>query len=300
LHEDMLEAKRVNEHGRASNALAILGDIALETNRTDLARSYLTEALGYAHSAQQSTRLEFVYPMVAKLYSVLGDPGLVKAYIDSALIMKDVVDREFDRVMLARADQKLELERIATQTAILEGERKLQIQRRNVLIGLMVLVLTVLTVMFIRFRAKRNKQRALLITEKEFAEKELKRARQQLLDFIREMENGSPSESNAPSGEEDLQQLQDARILTDEDWTGFKLLFEKVYAGYIERLEKGHPTISEAEKRFILLTRMGVSAKQMTQVLGVGDSTIRQVRSRLRRKLNIGSVEELMGLIADI
>ncbi|MCF8276319.1 MAG: tetratricopeptide repeat protein [Flavobacteriales bacterium] len=300
LLEDMKEAKRVNDLGRASNALTILADIALQTGRTKLATGYLTEALQHACSTGELTRKAFVYPIAAKLYGALGNAEMVKAYVDSSLLMKDGIEREYDRVMLARAEQKLELERIATQTAKLEGERKLQIQRRNVLIGLMVLVLTVLSVMFIRFRAKRNRQRALLVQEKEDAEHELKLAKQQLLEFVQEMETKNIPLGDVTENDSNLQQLQEAKILTDEDWARFKQLFENVHAGYIERLEAKYPNISEAEKRFILLTKMDVSAKQMTQILGVGDNTIRQTRSRLRRKLNIETVEELLELIARI
>jgi|GEM_PF-2302365 len=184
LLEDMTEAKRVNDPGRASNALTILADIALQNGRTKLARGYLTEALQYANSTGELTRKAFVYPIAAKLYGALGNAEMVKAYVDSALLMKDRIEREYDRVMLTRAEQKLELERIATQTAKLEGERQLQIQRRNALIGFMVIVLVMVTVLFIRFRARRNRQRDLLISEKEDAELELKQARQQLFDFI--------------------------------------------------------------------------------------------------------------------
>lgn len=300
LLEEMVESKRWDDNGRTSNALTLLGDIALMNGQIDQAKAYINEALDRARSTGESGRRAFVYPVAAKLYGALGNAEMVKAYVDSSLLMKDAIEREFDRVTLARADQKLELERIATQTAKLEGERKLQIQRRNVLIGLMVLVLTVLSLMFIRFRAKRNRQRALLVQEKEDAEHELKLAKQQLLEFVREMET-----KNVPSGimaesNSNLQQLQEAKILTDEDWGRFKQLFENVHAGYIQRLEANYPNISEAEKRFILLTKMDVSTKQMTQILGVGDSTIRQVRSRLRRKLNIATVEEMMELIARI
>lgn len=307
LLEELQEAKRLNDPRRASNALTILGDIALETQRLQLAKTYLEEALHHARSTNESTRLQFVYPVVAKLHGALGNADLVKTYIDSSMLMKDRVEREFDRVVLARAEQKLELERIATQTAKLEGERKLQIQRRNVLIGLMVLVLTVLSVMFIRFRAKRNKQRAEILDEKAKAEAELKKAKAQLNNFVlvlekRNLEFASNTEDPELTSEKEgeLQQLHQAKILTDDDWTIFKELFENVHKGYLHRLETAYPAISEAEKRFILLSRMDVPTKQMTQILGVGDNTIRQTRSRLRRKLNIETVEELLEIIARI
>jgi tetratricopeptide (TPR) repeat protein len=297
---EMLEAKRVNDRGRASNALTILGDIALKTGRKDLAKTYLTQALDHARSTGHSTRKAFVYPVAATLYGALGNAELVKAYIDSSLLMKDAIEREFDRVMLARADQKLELERIATQTAKLEGERQLQLQQRNALILFMMLLVVTLAVLFIRFRARRNRQRAMLVKEKEDAEQELKQAKQQLLDFVQEMEMKNRAKADTDESESDIRQLREAKILTDEDWARFKQLFQNVHTGYIGRLEANYPNISEAEKRFILLTKMEVSSKQMTQILGVGDSTIRQVRSRLRRKLNIDTLEELLEAINSV
>jgi hypothetical protein len=140
----------------------------------------------------------------------------------------------------------------------------------------------------------------MLVKEKEDAEQELKQAKQQLLDFVQEMEMKNRAKADTDESESDIRQLREAKILTDEDWARFKQLFQNVHTGYIGRLEANYPNISEAEKRFILLTKMEVSSKQMTQILGVGDSTIRQVRSRLRRKLNIDTLEELLEAINSV
>jgi hypothetical protein len=97
-----------------------------------------------------------------------------------------------------------------------------------------------------------------------------------------------------------LTELQDKTILTEEDWGNFKQLFERVHTGFLKRLAEKYPNVSQAETRFIALTKMEVNPKQMTAVLGVGDSTIRQVHSRLKRKLALESHEALEQLFSSI
>ena len=94
-----------------------------------------------------------------------------------------------------------------------------------------------------------------------------------------------------------LRLLQASDLHTDEDWKKFTGLFEKVHQDFFLRLKNKLPGLSPAETRFAALTKLKLSNKEMATMLGVGTDAIRQIRSRLKKKLNADfetSIEELM------
>ncbi|MGB0368709.1 MAG: helix-turn-helix transcriptional regulator, partial [Flavobacteriales bacterium] len=89
-------------------------------------------------------------------------------------------------------------------------------------------------------------------------------------------------------------------ILTTEDWAYFKQLFEKVHVGYLSRLTQKLPDLSPAETRFIALSKLELSSKEMAAVLGVGQAAIRQYRLRLRKRLDVSNQKDLQEFIRQI
>jgi DNA-binding CsgD family transcriptional regulator len=86
---------------------------------------------------------------------------------------------------------------------------------------------------------------------------------------------------------ETLQQLRHSTILTDSDWEYFRDLFEKVHTGFLQRLKEKMPGLTPAETRFIVLSKLGLSGKEMAAMLGIGTDAISQIRSRVKKKLNL-------------
>src|SRR5690606_38592879 len=98
-----------------------------------------------------------------------------------------------------------------------------------------------------------SKQKSIL-EEKKLTETGLELAKSQLQDFVKamqiknaeldrtreELERLSFAESG-DVGDENIEILQSAIILTEEDWENFKLLFDKVHKGFLGRLAAKHP-----------------------------------------------------------
>ncbi len=313
LQQDAAAAIKRNDPGSASNALSLLGDIHLELGNIPLANQLLNDALFHARRSKEYRRYKVVFPYLVKLYAVQNKADLVHTYLDSIFIVNDSLARVFDRLILLRAEQSLKLESISKEAAGLEADRKHQLIFRNSIIALLVMLVVIVILLFNRHRIKLQSKQKSILEEKKLTETGLELAKSQLQDFVKamqiknaeldrtreELKRLSFAESG-DVGDENIEILQSAIILTEEDWENFKLLFDKVHKGFLGRLAAKHPNISQAETRFIALTKMEINPKQMTAVLGVGDSTIRQVRSRLRRKLEIGSQEEFIQLINSI
>jgi DNA-binding CsgD family transcriptional regulator len=93
-----------------------------------------------------------------------------------------------------------------------------------------------------------------------------------------------------------LLQLHQSTILTDEQWEEFRVLFEKVHKGFFRRVKEQMPDLTFTEVRFLALSRLKLSPREMASMLGVSPGSIRNYRLRLRRKLGLddeASIEEL-------
>ena len=97
-----------------------------------------------------------------------------------------------------------------------------------------------------------------------------------------------------------MQQLYSSTILTDDEWEEFKLLFDKVHAGFLHRLKEKMPELSPADTRFLVLTKLKLTNKEMASVLGVQPDTIRSYKHRLRKKFMLGDDTNMQSFVDSI
>lgn len=89
-------------------------------------------------------------------------------------------------------------------------------------------------------------------------------------------------------------QLTQASILTEEHWRDFKYKFENVHADFFNRLQYHIPTVTEAEKRFMALTKLEMSNNEIASMLGISPESVTKTRYRLRKKVGEEDLEMLM------
>jgi len=154
LLQDLNWARSSQTWGNASNALAILADIHFEQGNIDKAEKLINEAVEYAHRSERFKRLLKVYPVLMKLSAARSDAKMVAAYLDSINLMNESIAHKFDRLLLVRAEQRLELERIAAQTQKVEKQRAEQLWGRNMLIVGLFIFLVAFGLFFNRHRLK--------------------------------------------------------------------------------------------------------------------------------------------------
>ena len=94
--------------------------------------------------------------------------------------------------------------------------------------------------------------------------------------------------------------LQKNVILTEDDWTRFKEIFESVHANFFIYLKEKFTGLTQAEVRLLALTKLNMSTKEMAGMLGISPETIRQTRWRLRKKINLPDEVSLEQIVASI
>lgn len=94
-----------------------------------------------------------------------------------------------------------------------------------------------------------------------------------------------------------LSELKHYIILTEDDWSNFQQLFEKVKPGVIANLNERYPNLSSADLRYILLSMLNFSHKEMAASLGISVDSLRVTWHRLRKKLNIPATTTIQEFI---
>lgn len=88
----------------------------------------------------------------------------------------------------------------------------------------------------------------------------------------------------------------------EEEDAFFRVRFEAIYPGFLDRLKKAHPDLSEHELRFCAYLRMGMENKTIAHLRSVQPDSIKKLRFRIRRKLALSrngerSLEEYLHTI---
>jgi len=100
--------------------------------------------------------------------------------------------------------------------------------------------------------------------------------------------------------EDQVAQLLEQKILTEEDWENFKSKFNSIYPWFFSHMRKIKAPLTEAEVRFMVLSRLNLSGKEMAKILGISPQSVRVCKMRLKKKLrNEGyqTVEEFLQLL---
>jgi DNA-directed RNA polymerase specialized sigma24 family protein len=281
LEKDVEIAVQTSDWGLASGSLMVLGDISLQQKDIAKARRQLSEARAYIYRSEQYPRLQYLYPLLSRLYSAEGNGTMATMFLDSALFVKDSIARKLNALQMLRAKQKVDLEKFRAEMDSIESERKINMLERDILIAVVLLMMGV--AIFI-YKEQRKKYR--------LKQEELEKASRQLKDFARNISEKNAliemlEQQHGDETSEALQELRKSTILTDEEWEYFRDLFEKVHHGFLQRLKEKMPELTPAETRFVVLSKLGLSGKEMAGMLGIGTDAVRQVRSRVRKKLNL-------------
>ena len=281
-----------------------LADLYLTQNKVAEA----AKLIPLAKQATQSQGNEFdqfqFHQLLSKYYTVLGNMPLVIQHKDSTQYWASILEKRRGKNVQIQADLKLETERRQNIETTLEENIRQQEANRIIAIVIILLLTAIAFVLVLRYKLLMQvKEKELKIQQQE-AEKKLlleqEKAKQEQLVAQLKLEEFTNliiaknqqielllSENNEAHTSASIQQLQNNTLLTEEQWVGFKELFDKVHTGYLQRLKEKIPGISPAEIRFMALAKLKLDTREMASSLGVSVNAVRNVWFRLRKKINL-------------
>jgi tetratricopeptide (TPR) repeat protein len=296
-----------NEINNAGNTLHRIALIYLRQNKTDsaflLARAGLHIVSGFKPANHWFIR---------NAYFTLSEIFRKERNIDSAFYYANVYHRLNDSLQQAvarnRADvvqTKLDFEKTSNNIHILLGEKKVEKNRRNLLVAGILLLLGTGWIYFRWQKQLHQSRQQQLMYQKEKAETEIKNAQDQLSGFTAHIVEKNElieklQQQLQLQNMEINEGLHNQSILTENDWLRFKDMFDKANPGFINQLKLIAPDISAAEIRLATLVRLNIGNKHMASMLGIGTDAVRKTKSRLRQRLQLDAETELDDFIKSI
>ncbi|MCB0698555.1 MAG: tetratricopeptide repeat protein [Chitinophagales bacterium] len=317
LEYDIDQSFKGKEYDNGINSLLKLAEIYLHYNDMSTMKLLLDSARYVLDKTYEPAQhMQHLGLMLAKYYSSVGNQGLAYRYMDTSLTAKKEIDEKKNAMQLANQQNKLQLQEHRAELQKNVDDKNLQLLKRNILM-FGILVLAVFAIMFVNRQKEVYRQRSRLAEyEQHRAEMVLTNARKQLEVFtnsIREknqlieqfsetiaQNDTSTSNKEQEVDNETIHKLQQSILLTDEQWDEFRELFETVHVGFLNRLKEKLPELTPAETRFMALSKLKLSNKEMAGMLGIGLSGMRNYKYRLRKKLNIADDSALESLIHSV
>lgn len=102
--------------------------------------------------------------------------------------------------------------------------------------------------------------------------------------------SSEPKQMKKLSEMERLLKLQQSK---DKDWEDFRQHFEQVHSGFFTNLKAGFPNLSGNDLKVAALTRLNLSIKETSNILGISPESTKTARYRLRKKLNLKPESDL-------
>src|SRR5690606_23853777 len=82
-----------------------------------------------------------------------------------------------------------------------------------------------------------------------------------------------------------LNVLLESHLMTDERWIKFKYVFDKVFPDYLANQKKSYPVLSENDLRIIALSKLELSNRSMSDLLGVSVEGVKKAKQRMKKKI---------------
>jgi tetratricopeptide (TPR) repeat protein/DNA-binding CsgD family transcriptional regulator len=90
-----------------------------------------------------------------------------------------------------------------------------------------------------------------------------------------------------------IRQLINKNLNLDEDWNQFRIYFDQVHHGFIERLKKQYPGLTTNDLRHCSFIRMNLSTSEISNLMHISPESVQKSRVRLKKKLNLSKSEDL-------
>lgn len=321
VQQDLVYSTKYQSDQNTMYALILLGKLYLANHHISGAEKVISEAEKYA---------------VAKPYFKRSEYEIVRLRLDIALMQKDVQEELIARRRLAVLDDSLansdgdmilrqtrwlaQKERYAHNIELARQSYEKEKFKKGTYLVLVVILLIIIALIFNIFKRKNkarqdnyDKRILQLQVEKVLSDQRLLKANETMASYrsymaekneqidllakeIKEISKSSSASLKQQKGQ--LQSLLDSHLMTEENWTNFKTAFQREYPFFIQQLRKNYPELTESNQRIILLLKLGLSNKEMSNMLGVTVDAVKKSRQRLRKKLGEKS-DDLFNIVFD-
>lgn len=294
-----------------------ISKIYVKTNLTRKAKLYLDSAemqfkilkpKYFGDEQQIELFKQSFFKAKKRYYTAVGDYKNAIIFSDTLHKMELDIAQRYNSKIAKLSSDKLELNK--RELTISKAQReKLSLNIFYIILVAVILICAAIGFSFIFVKRQNDKvaylilvnQNKLDLAEKDRIAIELINAKKEIGNFVEKISEHSDIISSleadlkkmAPENPNNkhhvdtaLQRLKTARILTDDDWLAFLRNFQTSFPAISHALKTYTPALTVSEMRYLMLSHLGFSNKEMARAIGVSESGIRLTFSRVKKKLN--------------
>ncbi|MDM1551067.1 transcriptional regulator [Empedobacter falsenii] len=307
LKKDIEISKKLKNARNLMYANIQLGKLYLQLDRIDDAKIILNEAKDYASQKIYLNSFEY------DIYKILLEIALKNNNTNEELLFRRKLD-----------ELELELQKTDGQNVINEINWKIQQENfnfkyeaekakqekttilKNALFLISFLLIIIILFVIISYRRKIKIQNSTydnkilsIQNDKLKSENKLNKTAQTLESYktylseknkqIVTLKNeiNSISNSSATNKEKqynELVNLLDSHLMTEESWVNFKNIFAHEQNDFVKYLSQNFPSLTESNLRTIYLLKLGLNNLEISQILGISADSVKKSKQRLKKK----------------
>jgi tetratricopeptide (TPR) repeat protein len=274
-----------------------LGTYYAKTNNFDEAFRYSKSALEIGVELNSFETILDAAAVLHNLFISKRDSANAYKYAIIEYQAKDTLHQRQNKKDLLRVEFQYNSEKF-------ERLREVQQQKRNYIVGLIILaLLSVIAIVILINSRQRVKVKNTLLEKKaieselEFKNKELSinlmalmkknEMLSEISDKLIEIEKKAIKEDTKSAI---IQICQDIRRSNDDKiWKEFSSQFQEIHSGFYEALLKRFPDLTQSDLKLCAFLRLNMSTKDIVELTGQSKLTIENARYRIRRKLGISN-----------
>lgn len=306
---------QTNDIKGVSIVLNNLSELRLITGNYKEAILLGTESLEKSQEVGNLSTMRHTYENISKAQAKLGN---YKAAFENQLFLRQINDS-----ILGIEKQKAVLEFQQKYESLLKEKENVllkdNLNRRKYSITILLIALvsvisiSILLLLISRSRNVSLKQKqALQEKEKQLSEMELVQHKElselkskELSSLTLQMINKNEALNNLKNKLQEIQNTGNVNNLNpilnsiesnfqlDDEWQRFKLHFEAVNNQFFDKLNKSYPDLTSYEIKLCVYLKIGLTTKEISQMLNTSIDAVNKARQRLRKKINIDSTTDL-------
>ncbi|MBY0067124.1 transcriptional regulator [Empedobacter falsenii] len=307
LKKDIKISKKLKNARNLMYANIQLGKLYLQLNRIDDAKIILNEAKEYASQKIYLNSFEY------DIYKILLEIAVKNNNINEELISRrklDELELELQKTdgqnVINEINWKIQQDNFNFKFEAEKAEQEKTTILKNALFLISFLLIIIILFVIISYRRKIKIQNSTydnkilsIQNEKLKSENKLNKTAQTLESYktylseknkqIVTLKNeiNSISNSSAINKEKqynELVNLLDSHLMTDESWGNFKNIFAHEQNDFVKYLSQNFPSLTESNLRTIYLLKLGLNNLEISQILGISADSVKKAKQRLKKK----------------
>ena len=290
------ECRKIDYPEGMATAYQNLSTVYTKKGDRDRAFDAARKCLAIARKLDSKVRISEAYLELSRNHERFARPDSALYYYKKHYdVERDIMEaNQSERLSQYQAKMGMEVKNLRIQN--LQNEQAIA-NNRLWIIAFGILVAALAAAFFVyrylsRIRFKERQLELELLNSQQILEVKEQELKTYIIDLSRKntiinsLQEAVPViEEPVGASEDEIAELLEQKILTDDDWEQFQSRFNAIYPGFFTKIKESRIQLTEAETRILVLMRLELSGKDMASILGISPQSVRVCKMRLKKKL---------------